>query len=106
MTFLEKARRNSGPRTPVRNSVKERLPEIVEAIDAGASLSAIFKTLTQDGFKVGAGPSSFRYALAALQSEIEELKAAKGAPCVEPVPPKSEAKPSFSDDRFELTWGE
>lgn len=105
MTFLEKARRNSGYRTPVRNSVKERLPEIVEAIDAGASLSGIFRTLTQDGCKVGAGPSSFRYALAALESEIEELRAARRMPRAEPVPPKSDARPNFSDGRYELDWG-
>lgn len=105
MTFFEKACRNSGHRKPIREAVRERLPDIVEALDAGASMSGIFRTLKAEGCKVGAGPSSFRNALAALQGEIDELRASKATPGAEHAEATSDVQKGYSDDRFQMDWG-
>jgi hypothetical protein len=104
MTFSKKALLNSGARMPIRNAVREKLPDIVEAIDAGASLSGIYRTLVSEGCKVGAGPSSFRSALTALQTEIAEIRAAKAMSGV--AAPKPEDRSRLTDDRFTIDWGE
>lgn len=78
MSFSKNARLNSGPRMEVRNAVRERLPDIVDALDDGASLAGIYRTLISEGCNAGAGPSSFRNALHALRSEMDEIRAMKG----------------------------
>lgn len=92
MSFSKKARLNSGARMEVRNAVRERLPDIVDALDDGASLAGIYRTLISEGCNAGAGPSSFRNALGALKSEMDEIRAMKGG-ARGAQPQTSEAKP-------------
>ena len=106
MSFSKKARLNSGVRMHVRNAVRERLPDIVDALDDGASLAGIYRTLIAEGCKVGAGPSSFRNALAALQPEMNKIRAVKASKDQTTPAPRSEDRSRFSDDRFGMDWGE
>lgn len=106
MKFSKKAQLNSGARMHVRDAVRERLPDIVDAIDEGASLAGIYRTLIAEGSKVGAGPSSFRNALKALEAEFAEIRAAKAKRNEAPRTLTSEDRSRFSDGRFGMDWGE
>ncbi|MGB3166386.1 MAG: hypothetical protein WBA68_06375 [Alteraurantiacibacter sp.] len=84
-------------------------PDIVEAREAGASLLAIFRELKADGKNVGAGYSSFRYAVRHFDANPPATTGAKpGGQVTEAksdIQPATSSRDRYSDGRFSSDWG-
>ncbi|WP_187334920.1 hypothetical protein [Novosphingopyxis iocasae] len=104
MSFSKRATDDTGPRKHVRKAVQAQLADIVDAIDEGASISAIYRTLRSDGVEVGAGLSSFRYALKALESEIEAIRDSKRATDAGNATEHSSGPSKFTDNEHSSRW--
>lgn len=67
MTWINNAINRTGARTPARNTVLPLMPEIENAVARGASLSAIYDALVDDGVKVNCSKSGFNAAIRYLR---------------------------------------
>ncbi|WP_137680567.1 hypothetical protein [Aurantiacibacter suaedae] len=119
MNWINEAVADSGPKTPVRDALREVLGEVARMHVAGASWAAIFRTLKKEGKDVGAGVSSFNNARRLLQDEldvlIEEARVGEGGDAAAIAnQATSSAEQStglalnrdrFADDRKPLTFG-
>lgn len=109
MSLSKRALARAASRSHVRNAVESEWANITEARDAGASLLAIFRELKADGKNVGAGYSSFYYAVRYLDRNPPTSAAAKpGEQVVEDQSEIASVTPSrdrFSDGRFSSDWG-
>lgn len=77
--IVQRAIANSGRQSPVREAVRAELPQIVAALDAGASIRGIYRTYAADGVFLGKGPSSLTNALKDLSDEIAAFRASQRA---------------------------
>lgn len=109
MSFSKRALASTGPRRHVQIEVEKVWPDIVEARDAGASLSAIFRELKADGKNVGAGYSSFRSAVRYFDKNPPVVTGAtpfeQGTEGQVNTPSAKPSRDRFSDQRHQSDWG-